>query len=297
MRRRNRLFEPPSTSTTRIAKDHPEMDSFQSGLAITQVHLGFLYATTGRRAEAERSYRAALEIRQQLVKKRPGSSEHVIDLAEVQSHLGRLALASDRPQDALTWFEQARRQLQPMHEKGPDKHRSEELLTESWVGSAMALAAMSRPAESAKAWDQAFKLDKGKNRLVIRLRRAEALAHAGDFTRALAEAEDLAQVKGLPRGEYYNLACFWSLAVTAARRDTKLSADMRDKEAERRATRALDLLRKAEAAGYFKDPAIVDHLDKDKDLERSARARITSPGENAWSRKESPKWPCVILLH
>jgi hypothetical protein len=68
-------------------------------------------------------------------------------------------------------------------------------------------------------------------------------------------------------GDHCILACAYSLSVDAVRRDANLPAAKRDALAEQYADQALALLAKANAAGFFKTPANLEELKKDKDLD------------------------------
>jgi hypothetical protein len=69
-----------------------------------------------------------------------------------------------------------------------------------------------------------------------------------------------------------NAACVFALCSAAAGADKALAPGKRDKTVERHAARAVALLAKAEAAGFFAGPANRDHLQKDSDLQ-ALRAR------------------------
>jgi hypothetical protein len=94
-----------------------------------------------------------------------------------------------------------------------------------------------------------------------RLSRADALARAGDHSRAAAEADDLSRPASLPGLTLYNLACVQ--ALNAASRPLPLRA----KDADGYAAKAVDLLRRAANAGYFKNAKTLAHLHQDTDLD------------------------------
>jgi hypothetical protein len=129
------------------------------------------------------------------------------------------------------------------------------------------LTALGRSREALADWDRAFELDTGPKRQAIRIGRAAALAHAGQHDRAMAEVQDLAQGKSLTPPDLYNLACAAALASESARQDGRLSQPTREKPTEQNAVRAVELLKQAQAAGFFKDPAKVELLKTDKDLD------------------------------
>ena len=64
----------------------------------------------------------------------------------------------------------------------------------------------------------------------------------------------------------YDAACVLALGVGAAAQDGKLNAEQQKKLAEQYAGRSLALLRRAQAAGYLKNAAVVARLQQDADL-------------------------------
>jgi hypothetical protein len=76
-----------------------------------------------------------------------------------------------------------------------------------------------------------------------------------------------AKDKAVSAPELYDMARVYSLAVAAVGQDTKLSPADRNKAAEHYAVRAIDLLTKAEAAGFFKTPAKLADMKKDTDID------------------------------
>jgi hypothetical protein len=92
------------------------------------------------------------------------------------------------------------------------------------------------------------------------------LADAGLHARVAAEVEALVgeKVEGDP---LYNLACCLALSVGPARADAALPMDQRATLAERYAGRAVALLQRLQANGYFKGPQRVEMLKTDTDLE------------------------------
>jgi hypothetical protein len=101
-------------------------------------------------------------------------------------------------------------------------------------------------------------LDEGSKRNSFRLQRALSLVRAGEPARAVAEANELAGAKEASDGMLYEAACVCSLA--SAERNAEANVK------EQYALQAVAFLRQAQAKGYFKDPARVEHLTKDRDL-------------------------------
>ena len=70
----------------------------------------------------------------------------------------------------------------------------------------------------------------------------------------------------------YDATHVYAVSASAVSKDARLSQAQRDQLAEQYAGRAVALLTQADSAGFFKDPAHIDHLKADKDLD-SLRSR------------------------
>jgi hypothetical protein len=127
------------------------------------------------------------------------------------------------------------------------------------------LQGLGKWAESVKDWDRIIELDEEAIRGPHRVVRAMALAHAGEHTRAAAEAKVLAECPGLSDADRYNLVCAWALCIGPARPDGRQATAQRSALAEEYATRAIALLRRLHASGFFKGPN-ADLLRTDMDL-------------------------------
>ena len=91
-------------------------DKYQDDFAASYVDLGLLERQLGRLAEAESSFRRAIEIRETLVRKRPERSDYRSGLAWCYQHLAAVQDALGRPADA----EVSRRRAIAIREKLAD---------------------------------------------------------------------------------------------------------------------------------------------------------------------------------
>ena len=93
----------------------------------------------------------------------------------------------------------------------------------------------------------------------------------------------------IPGGILYNLACVYSLAATATRKDAALTPADRHQMAEQYAARAVELLANAHAVGYFTVATKLDRLKQDRDLEalrgRADFQQLLSRLEKKWARR------------
>jgi hypothetical protein len=126
---------------------------------------------------------------------------------------------------------------------------------------------LGRHAEALSECCQLAALDKNPGRPYFHSQLALTLADAKDHARAVAEANAVAQFPSLTAYTLYNLARVYAQAGAAASHDAKLAEPERDKLAGQYAARAVELLKKAEAAGYFQHPDHWADLKKNKDLD------------------------------
>src|SRR5205807_617677 len=93
------------------------------------------------------------------------------------------------------------------------------------------------------------------------------LARTGDHTQAVREAQEAMDGKQPSSEVLYEAGLTHALAVAAVRRDMLLSPPERDRQAEEYAARAVELLQKAQEAGYFRERAAREELRNDPELE------------------------------
>jgi tetratricopeptide (TPR) repeat protein len=190
-----------------------------------------------------------------LTRSHPEVGSYRADLAGTYVNLGNLTYVQGRPADALDWYAKGITMLRQVLDTNPQLAISRLFLRNAYWGRASALTQLGRHAEAAKDWAHAAELGQGGMKTFLRLRRALSLAHSGDHTPAVAEANALAEAKDAQALTLYNAACVCALASSSVKGDPKL--------AEKYASRAVELLRQAAAKGY-KDVA---HMKKDPDLD------------------------------
>jgi tetratricopeptide (TPR) repeat protein len=232
---------------------------YRKDLANSHNSLGSLLRDLGQRSEAETAYRAALRIQEQLAADFPLVPQYRIGLGLSFCNYGILLSEAGKQEPALEWYAKAIVTLTPVLEKDPRVVVAREFLRNSHWGRAETLYRLQRPAEAVRDWDRAIELDTGSQRNSLRLQRALSLVRGAEPARAVAEANDLAAAKEASDAVLYDGARVCSLASAERTAD----ANMKDQYA----LQAVAFLRQAQAKGYFKDPARVEHLKKDTDLE------------------------------
>jgi hypothetical protein len=146
------------------------------------------------------------------------------------------------------------------------------LLFDALMGRGYAFVRLKRPEEAARDWRRMIEISEGKAHISMRLYRPFALVFLGEHARATAESEVLL-TEGHVQGR--NLLLFakvLSLCSAAAAADARLPLARRKQLADKYGSRAVELLRKAQAAGFFRDPAQLPQLKASKDL-KTIRSR------------------------
>src|SRR5262249_42980740 len=173
---------------------------------------------------------------------RPPSQRY---LAGKQVDFGHLLRRQKRFDKALPWYDRALAILEPLHKQGPDDKTTRRFLRNAHWGRAGALADLKRHADALPHWDQAVELSPSAERPLAQWGRALSRVRAGNAAEAVADAAALTKDPATPGVLLYNGACVYSLAAAAAKSDAK--------QREAYAGQALALLRRAQAAGFFKD--------------------------------------------
>jgi serine/threonine protein kinase len=241
----------------KLVAEFPDVPIYRQELARGYDNLANLLRDREKYGDAETAYRQALDHQARLVGQFQEVTKYQLDLAATRLHLGQLWRRRQRPADALPWFDQALALLQPLHQHAPNDVVASHRLGETHQDRALALDALKRFPDALADWDRALELAPPTVRLRLQLGRARTRARAGEAAEAVAEAVALTRDAATPSARCCDAADVCALASAAA------------PEAEQReayAGQALALLRRAQAAGFFKDPAKVAHLKQDTDL-------------------------------
>jgi serine/threonine-protein kinase len=254
--------------TIRIAlvHDYPQDEAYQAALAGTYVNLGSIYMQTERPSEAEQAYVKAEALLRPLVARHPFGGENALVLAALYASWGYLLRGTDRPEAAVDRATEAIALAEALLAQEPNHAAARMKAYQAHGARAQFLETLNRYAEAVKDWDRVIELGPPSNLWVNRLHRTYDLARAGEHGRAFSEVEALG---GLPEATVegrFHLARILALAVAPAQSDTRLSSAERNALAERYASAAVALLRKAHEQGYFKERQHSDQLRTDADL-------------------------------
>jgi serine/threonine protein kinase/tetratricopeptide (TPR) repeat protein len=195
-----------------------------------------------RPGAAAEDFRRALGGQELLAGAFAAEAEYAVDLASLYGRLGRQAVNANQARAALAWYARATTTLEPVLARDAGHRRARATLAEAYAGQGEALDRLAPRAEAARDWGKAVELAEGADRERWRVRRARALARAGDPDGCLKEVESmLAGRADQPAETLIELARACALAAESSGNAGS---------AERCATRAVGLLRLAVRKGY-----------------------------------------------
>jgi serine/threonine-protein kinase len=249
----------------RLVRANPDVPQYENDLASTRNNLAKLLAGLGKQPEAAKEYQQAREIQVRLVQAHPEVPAYTEGLARTCLNLGMLLAQIGQLTASLSELDEAMACTDTLHRLDPGNALVRSLLLQGLPQRAAVLTRLGRQQDAEANWDRALKLAPPAQRLHLLFHRAESLARAGDYQRAAVAAGEIAQNKLAP-ATVYNLACIHALSGAAAARDASRPLPHREKFAGQCVRDAVALLRRAAAAGFFRDPANLTALDSDDDL-------------------------------
>jgi serine/threonine protein kinase len=249
-----------------LARDYPKIPDYSFSLSMTQYNLAFLFRVDGRLKQASAVLGKAHEIQNKLVEDYPAVIRYSVHLGKTCRGLGLLDLLQGKYQPALGWFDKSVQMLEAVLKQEPRQREARPSLNEAYKLRVETLTRLERYADALADLDRLLELAGGEKSDSLRLLRAVILARMGQHGSAMTEADKLFGEASMSPNMLYDLACLCSLCSAAIRRHTGISKAQQDSQAEQYAVRAVELLKKARAAGFF-TPAAIEEMRKDKDLD------------------------------
>src|SRR5262249_20343280 len=154
----------------------------------------------------------------------------------------------------------------------PRHFHARQFLFDALRGRASVLVALARREEAARDWRQMLEISEGQPQVTLRLYRPFALVFLGEHDRAAAEIKALLAEGQNQGGNLLLFARVHSLCNAAAAADPRLAPVERQKRADKYGGRAVELLRQAQAAGFFQGPGQITQLKESEDL-KTIRSR------------------------
>jgi hypothetical protein len=126
---------------------------------------------------------------------------------------------------------------------------------------------MGRDEEAAEDWKRLLELSAGQPDVNMRLYRPPQLAYLGEHAQAAAEMETLLTEGKVQPVSLYVFAYAYSACSAAAANDARLPQAEREPLADRYGHRAVEMLRQAQARGYFRDPDRLARMKENTDFD------------------------------
>jgi eukaryotic-like serine/threonine-protein kinase len=272
-----------------LTRDHPNVVDYQKMLGRCYHNLGLLHARERHHAQAEAAYQQSLAIHEAVYRDHPEVVAYRVDVGICYGNMAMHIRRSRSPEESFPWTARAIETVAPVLEKDPLNYSARGCLYDAHFGRAIALKELDRPAEAAADWKRALELSAGQDDINVRLYRPPPLAYLGEHAQAATEMETLLAEGKVPPVNLYVFGYSYARCVGAAAGDIRLSSDEREMLAEQYASRAVDMLRRAQAAGYFRDPDRLDRMKTNKDFdairERPDFQKLVSDLENAGKPK------------
>jgi tetratricopeptide (TPR) repeat protein len=258
----------------KLGPDHPDTLATMQELAASHINLGAHFRDQGQGPEAAAEYRAALVIREKMAADFPAVPAHRYSLAQNYHDLGFLLdrrvaqVAPGQRAEAEAAFRTALSLLEKLAADSPTSIPYRTALARSHYDLGNLLKGLGRPAEADAHHRQALAIREelaaqSPNAGASQFTLAMSLAAVGDHARATAKVEELTRGDNISGGSFYNAACVYTLSSAAVKDD--------DRRQESYAAQAVALLRRAQAAGYFKNVSNVELLKTDSDLDALRR--------------------------
>jgi tetratricopeptide (TPR) repeat protein len=251
---------------TRLVETHPR-ENYRDELATAHVNLGHLYQQTARSEEAEAAFTRAEGLLVPLAQAHPEKLQYTLSLTSLNITWSGFLLETGRPGAARQRAGRAVDLSKDALRRDPQLVIPRAHAREAHLKRAMACEALGHWAEAVEDWDRVIELDDQPEPWKRRVRRALALARAGQHARAAPELGSLADNPALDADGLWQLVIARACSVQAARSDSRLPADERETLAERYASRAVVLLRKLRKKGYFRAAEKARQLRTNPDLQ------------------------------
>ena len=169
-------------------------------------------------------------------------------------------------EESLPWSARAIEIAGPVLEKDPQNGPARGCLFDAYFGRATAMQDLKRREEAAKDWKRLLDLSANQPNITMRLFRPSALAHLGEHVQAAAEMETLLAEGKVPPLNLYIFSYVHARCVGAVAKDARLSPAEQERLADRYGVRSVELLKKAQAAGYFNDQARLARMKANEDF-------------------------------
>jgi tetratricopeptide (TPR) repeat protein len=262
----------------KLIEAQPGLPEHWSNLGRTLQVLAFQYRDLGKLAEAEQTLQEAVAMARRAVEQQPRLADLQVSRCIAHGNLATFYARHRQPEKAIPHLREAAALRTKFLERFPSNTPQRLYLAGTYLNLGEQLTQLHELEEARRAFAEGIKtleavpMQDGKPARQVQALRTEigpayacVLARLGRHAEAAETVEALLTQPGVPPQSVYRAACALGLASSAANADAALAAE-RQRLVERYAGRALALLKQAQAAGFFKDPARVEALTKTADL-------------------------------
>jgi serine/threonine protein kinase len=250
-----------------LVRGQPEVVDYQKTLAKVYNNLGLLYARERKHSKADAAFQQSIALHEAILHAHPRVVAFRVDVGACYGNMAMHVRRSRSPEESLPWAARAIDVVAPVLEKDPLNRAARGSLFNAHFGPAIALRHLERHEEAAQDWKRVVELTAGQRDINMRLYRPSPLTHLGEHVQAATEMETLLTEGKVQPGNLYEFAYVYSRCSSLAAKDTRLSPTERERLADRYGRRAVELLRQAQAAGYFRDANRLARLKENKDLD------------------------------
>jgi len=256
----------------RLSAELPGVPSYREKLCGADHNLARTYDKLGKPVLAAQLRRQSMEGFEKLAAEFPLLSQFTEALALSYTGAGLDEQKLWKYEAALEWFSKAASIRERLYQQEPGNQELKQNLADVHRKAAECLVQLGRYAEAVLDFDRALALDAGKNRLALQAGRFAAvhgirqesaaalqLARAGQHEKAVLAAEALIRGRNAHPEMDFNAACIFSICAGKIKdKDTRV--------ADTYEARAVALLAKIKASGWFKEGTLGQMLRTDNDL-------------------------------
>jgi tetratricopeptide (TPR) repeat protein len=270
-----------------LAKESPLIGSYQSDLLASLNSLGSLSWEMNQLEEARMFYGESFRI-SEAIYQADQAPESAAQLAQSYLKMGDCLALSEKPADALAWFEKSLSLLMPYLEKQRSNTVFLRVLIESYTGEGWILSKFQNKHDDAlKAYDSALELSTGQDADWIRAHRACVLARQGHHKEAVDLIEPLVEKNKNNVEILHDAASVYALAAASVKAGSIPPGEDRDQLVNGYEARALELITMAKEKGYFNTPQKADGLLLNKDFESLRKAQsFQKLAKKLWKENE-----------
>jgi serine/threonine protein kinase len=248
--------------------DPAKLPGVTSRLAGSLMNEGVMFCSEQRIDEAEASFRRAEERLQSMSQNEHVAAEDFVSrLSQLYMNWGGMLCNAKRFEEALARVDQGLNLLGPHRRSEPNDAGARQTCLELHGNRGLALSGLGKHHESIDEWKQVIELSREPVPAYHRIQLAMELVKAGEHAGASAQARLVQAARDLSGLDRYNLGALFAVCAAAARNDPSVLPDKRSRLVDSHISDALHEFRNAAEAGFFRDPAMLDQVKKDPDVE------------------------------